>query len=685
MALRHTLGMRLGALTVFASAFAVGPVASPTAAAVMKPDITVSITHLTPATLPSSGNVTIAGVVRNNNDHAWRNVAVRVAISPTPFVDHSEARAAITGTETYTGSPIAAPNATEEFGMLRAKAGERFSITLRRSQLPVSGADGVYPLGIQIVADNTGGAGGRTAIGRAVTFLPARAESSTPTRTVVLWPFLLPGSRRADGSYADETGLLKDVGPNGRMRNLLDLVRSTPKTGSDVLLDPSLLAVLHTIANRPAKTDDDRARSDVADEFLDDLTRLADGYSCAVIGFDRPDWAAVIRSPSVKDLTDVIDRATRGTEESRKLDCTHLEWPARRGATRPVLNALQANGAEAVIVPTWSVPSWQSTTGSLQAIQTPTSWLPLIVNDPLEAGLPGRLTVVGLRQVILSEAVFGSIATDSTQERQPSVIIVNPNFNPGPVSGAPLDPALGTEVLARKNLAATLRLTPSPYRGHIPTSSNETPVSQAQLTAAEDAADTEALLSSMLIDSDARLEHAQMIASLASQTWRGRRDAGIAAATEASKVLSRELADISVEGPRALTLSSRSGRFPISVQNHTPHAIRVGITIVSSAAGVTFKAPATVRVAAGESRTSTVDMNMDGQTATTVTVRLTAGDDATFGASTVFNVRSSRVGAALWIAIGISAVFVIIALVRRFGRPGHEPPHPTLPPTDFDD
>ena len=79
-------------------------------------------------------------------------------------------------------------------------------------------------------------------------------------------------------------------------------------------------------------------------------------------------------------------------------------------------------------------------------------------------------------------------------------------------------------------------------------------------------------------------------------------------------------------------------------------------------------------------------MNMNGQTATTVNVRLTAADNRTFGASTVFNVRSSRVGAALWIAIGISVFFVVVALVRRFGRPGHEPPpRPTLPASDFED
>ena len=76
---------------------------------------------------------------------------------------------------------------------------------------------------------------------------------------------------------------------------------------------------------------------------------------------------------------------------------------------------------------------------------------------------------------------------------------------------------------------------------------------------------------------------------------------------------------------------------------------------------------------------------MGSESATTVTARLSAAGGQEFGAATDFNVRSSQVGAALWIAIGVSVAFVAIALIRRFGRPGHRPPHQTLTAEDFDD
>jgi hypothetical protein len=685
MALRHTLGTRIGAVGLLASVWTLSAPMPTASAADTLPDVKASITQLTPATLPTAGNITIAGGVRNRNDHAWRNVTIRLVARHSPFIDHSQARAAIADSVDFAGSPVAGLNASEEFGTLRAQGSERYSITVRRSQLPVNGAEGVYPVGIQVVADNADGSDGRTVIGRATTFLPAHTPTSAATRTVILWPFLLPGHRLANGRYSDEAGLLKSIAPRGQLRNLLDLARTTPKLGSDALLDPALIGVLTDIARRPATTDAARARRKTATAFLDDLTRFADGYSCAAVGFDRPDWLAVTRTPSATDLTALINRATRSTLLSRDLKCTRVEWPTSRGISRPLLNSLQATGTDAVIVTRRGVPDWQSTTGNLLAVQTPGGSQTLIVNDPLDAEVPGRATIVGLRQRILSEAVFGSLATESTKEHRPSILIVDPRFDPGTVSGSPLDSALNSKVVNRKNLAATLRTPTAGYAGVVPATPGVAPVSQVQMTIVSDAAQTDAVLNPMLVEAADRIEHLQLIAGLTSQTWRNHRADGLAAASHAARIVSRELASISVEGPRALTLASRSGRFPVSIQNHTRHTVRVGIAIDSSAAGVTFKAPTKMRVAAGESRTATVDMDMDGQTATTVNVRLTATDARTFGASTVFNVRSSRVGAALWIAIGISVAFVAIALARRFGRPGHEPPRTTLPPTDFDD
>jgi hypothetical protein len=68
---------------------------------------------------------------------------------------------------------------------------------------------------------------------------------------------------------------------------------------------------------------------------------------------------------------------------------------------------------------------------------------------------------------------------------------------------------------------------------------------------------------------------------------------------------------------------------------------------------------------------------MARQSSATLTARMVTPDGQAFGTPAVFNVRSSRVGVALWIAIGLAAAFVVVALVRRFR--GHPKRHDSVP------
>jgi len=652
-------------------------------------EVIVQITRLAPAVLDTGDDVTVIGVVRNPERYAWTNVQVYPAIANTPFVSRASARAAITGGDTYTGQRILAPSARDNVGALRAGQSRRFSLTIRAEQLGLSGAEGVYPLGIQVLATGPGGVKPDTAVGRANTFLPLRTATNaspiTPAPTTVLWPFLLPGERGSDNNYADTSELAASIGPHGQLRNLLDLALTTPRRGSDVILDPSLLQVLESMRDASGDSDASEARRKNADRFLDDLTDLADDYSCATLGYDRPDVLAVAASPSSPELNAMIDAATTGTLDEYDLSCLRIEWPSPHGIDRPTLAALRRENVEAVVVSPWVVPDWEATRGNLLTRRTQAGELPLLVDDRLDAGVPGTASPVTLRQEILSESVFTGLTAGTDVSRTSTVVIVDPTFNPGTVRGNPLAIAYEADVTDPKNLAASIESRRTPYAGQVPEKAEATPVSERQTLVAVDAAHMAELLGGMLLDSSDRTGHEQSVASLVSQRWRKHSAAGLKAAEAVSDHLNHELADISVEGPEALTLSSATGQFPITVRNRSPHRVRVGLGIESSTPGVRFKAPSTVDVAAGESRTITVDMDMASELATTVTARLSAANGQEFGAATDFNVRSSQVGAAVWLAIGISIAFVAVALIRRFGRPGHRPEHTTLPPGDFDD
>jgi len=651
--------------------------------------VIVQITRLSPAVLDAADDITVTGVIRNPERHPWTGVRVYLAIAKTPFVSRGTARAAITSGETYTGERIAAPTARDDLGTLRAGQSRRFSLTVQAEQLGLSGAEGVYPLGIHVLATGPDGVRPDTAVGRANTFLPLRTGTDqnpiTPTPTTVLWPFLLPGERNSDNDYADTAELAASIGAQGQLRNLLDLALTTPRRGSDVILDPSLLQVLEAMRDEPGDSDAAEARRRSADRFLDDLTELADDYSCATLGYDRPDVLAVAASPSSPELNAIIDAATSGTLDAHDLSCLRIEWPSARGVDRPTLTALRRESVEAVVVSPWVVPSWDATRGSLLVRRTQAGELPLLVNDRLNDGIPGVASPTTLRQEILSESVFTGLTAGTGVSDTSTVVIVDPQFNPGTVRGDPLAIAYKSDVTDPKNLAASLESRRTPYAGPMPEKAEAAPLSARQTLVAVDAARMAELISGMLLDESDRTGHAQSVASLVSQRWRKHTATGLKAAEAVSDRLNHELADISVEGPEALTLSSATGQFPITVRNRSPHRVRVGLGIESSTPGVRFEAPATVDVAAGESRTITVDMDMKSETATTVTARLSAANGQEFGAATDFNVRSSQVGAAVWIAIGVSVAFVAIALIRRFARPGHRPEHTTLPPGEFDD
>jgi hypothetical protein len=651
--------------------------------------VIVQITRLSPAVLDTGDDITVTGVVRNPERYAWTAVQVYPAIAKTPFVSRATARAAITGGTTYTGQRIVAPTARDDLGTLRAGQSRRFSLTVRAEQLGLSGAEGVYPLGIHVLATGPDGARQDSPVGRANTFLPLRTETTRnpikPAPTTVLWPFLLPGERRSDNSYADTAELAASIGAHGQLRNLLDLALTTPRRGSDVILDPSLLQVLEAMRHEPGDSDAAKARRQTADQFLDDLTDLADDYSCATVGYDRPDVLAVAASPSSPELNAIIDAATSGTLDEYDLSCLRIEWPSARGVDRPTLSALRRENVEAVVVSPWAVPGWDATHGNLLVRRTQNGQLPLLVNDRLDDGVPGVASPVTLRQEILSESVFTGLTAGTDVSETSTVVIVDPKFNPGTVSGDPLAIAYASDVTDPKNLAASVESRRVTYAGAVPEKAEAAPVSARQTLVAVDAAHMAELIGGMLLDESDQTGHAQSVASLVSERWRKHTATGLKAAEEVSDRLNRELADISVEGPEALTLSSATGQFPITVRNRTPHRVRVGLGIESSTPGVQFEAPPNVDVAAGESRTVTVDMDMGSESATTVTARLSAANGQEFGAATDFNVRSSQVGAALWIAIGVSVAFVAVALVRRFGRPGHRPEHTTLPPGDFDD
>ena len=615
----------------------------------------------------------MSGTVTNDNDHAWADAQAYLVIPATPFTTRKQVDEAIDSGNAYTGERVVDLKSIDEIGDLEPGSTTRFEVRVPYRQLGISGAEGVYPVGVQILGTDVDGTRDTAAIGRATTFLPLVSDSNPDTVPAgVVWPFLMPGHRTAAGDYADPEALITLVSAGGRLRNQLDLASATRAVGTTVIIDPALLVGLDDIRRDRHLPDDvtvsDAQRSSI-ERFLDDLIGLARRDACWVLDFDQPDILGITQSPSAGRLLEVIDRATASTLTRFQLTGRGVSWPTGSGVTAPLLSAVRGSGEQPVIVTPTALPGWERRDGSIVQYAARSGPMPLLVNDALDAGVPGQTTAATLRQRMLSEAALASLQTGiDPDSKADAVTIIDPRWNPGAMpSGAPLDEVFDAPYVDGVTLDDLMNEPLRPFEGTVPRRAEATPIDAEQIESADEAATITELIGRITPDStDIEAEHAIDIAQVLGVRWREMRAEGRAAAQAAADRAERDLARIGIEGPDAVTLSSSEGSFPVTLTNDTDHPVRVGVQIGSSNPSLSVPDAEAVEVAAGERQTLTVAVDMGQQSSATLSARMVTPDGEAFGDAAVFNVRSSRVGAALWVAIGLAAAFVVLALVRRF-------------------
>jgi hypothetical protein len=661
-------------MALLATIFATLLISAPSQAADKDPDLTVTITTLKPSFLKAGSDVTVRGTITNNDDHPWRKVQAYLVIPTNPFTTRAQLDDAIDNGAASTGTRVIEAGAFDELGTLAAGESIPFEVKVPHEQLGISGGAGVYPMGIQILGTDTDGSRSNDAIAGATTFLPSIAPDQQPVPTTVVWPFLMPDYRGADGTYHDPVATLESIGAGGQLRNLLDLAKSLPPRSSTVLLDPALLVGIDDIANKrliSKKVELTEVQTSQAERFLQELLAYVRSQNVWILGFDRPDVLALTENPDLRrSLTAAVDTATQSAVSTYQLLGRRVTWPTKNGTTAGLLGAERKDGETPLIVTPSSVPGWERRLGSIVSYKSTGGPIPLLVNDVI-ASVPGGSTVVGLRQRILSDAALAGLqrAIDPDSHAD-AVTMIDPTWNPGPrpstgglasvfdspfTSGATLDDILTRQV--------------SKYSGRVPAKSKAQTISRAQLQGAADLAKAGDALTSVVTDDQGVDEtYAREVAGILGVRWRSDPPLGISVANNLGSRAVDELAKMQIEGPPSVTLSSSSGGFPLTIINATSHDVRVGVDLDSSNPALDVPAVKPVNIAAGERQTLTVNIDLGQQSTTQLTASLTTADGDRIGAPAVFNVRSSQIGVVLWVAIGLAGVLVLVALFRRFHR-----------------
>lgn len=636
--------------------------------------LTVTIDALSPARLDADATIQMSGTIENTGKAEWTSVQAYLVMARSPFTTRDQVEAVAADPTTYIGDRIITPGLFDEVGDVDAGDAASFDLEVPLSEVGVTGGQGVYPVGVQLLATDADGNRSTISVARATTFLPWVEDPADPVPSGLVWSFTLGPHRE---TAAEDIEALRDaISDGGRMREQLDLAAALPTSSRTLVIDPAVLDAAQNLADDigipdAAEIEDEDRRA--ADSFREDLIALGRHSATWIVDYDRPDRVALAGRPDLEStIAPQLDAATAEALSRHQLTGRRAHWAAETGATAGLMNSLRAAGENPTIVRSSSLPDWEQRHGSLVTVETRGGLAPLAVNDTLRTG-DGTETTVTLRQRVLVQAALAGLSRAvDPQSRADALTFVDPSWVPDEGTRASaLLPALGGDDLTHAvTLDELLAGGVDVYDGELPDQPLTAPLPSPVLSAVEQLRRAQIMAAAAVTgQQDQESVLARQLAGALSVRWLDQPQRATESATQRADEIIRSLDGIEVLGPRAVTLSSSQGSFPLTISNPTTLPISVSIDLDASNPALDPETLPPVDIAPGERKTVNADIDLGRQTSTTLTAQAMAGDTP-IGRPAEFNVRSSQVGVIVWLAMGAAALGVIVAMGRRFSRRG---------------
>lgn len=672
--------------------------------------VDVSLRTVSPAALHPGDTLVLAGSVTNTGSEPLENALAMPRYSITPLDSRDQIDLVDSDRTFRRGSRPASPFEELEF----LEPGQSAEFTL---ELPVDsigfGAAGVYVVGIDVRADDTtaNALTDRITVGDTRTVVPYLTDDEPLPQVPVasIWGLETEPRLGDDGTLDDEEladELATELGADGRLGGMLDAGGEAPVTW---LVDPDLLLSVEALADHDADTTDvttgwwdsftaARAAGDTLlapaadpdiESFLGAESALAERLLDTAVATTDETAARLVEGTLPPDRSTDADPDDETTDEALS---TPVAGPVARLADGTVgpdaLDAYTAAGVDEMILPSGAVDPAPGQ--PFAEIATDNGPVRAVVTDPgLDAALAdvdsdaatgddprGAATHLTQRW----RAATAMIALDAQQAGttpQPLVAAAPPGWDPSAVAlRAAVDVWTTTPWIAATTLDGLDRpASPPEIEPAADVSTGVLPL--ANVTATEDLDTTVRHFTAMIADlpDDAANPAAALdlaVLRSASRSWQHDPEAGVAFTAAITDRVAPAIREVTLSAPEQVTLSSRTGVFPLTVDNPLDFPVSVRIA-VSSANPDRLRVDAVTEQVVDAGTRATIDVEAEALSngRVPVSVSLVAADGAQLGAAQRTVITATDYGAAGWVVVAAGGVLLVWSLGRRAWRRRH--------------
>lgn len=701
----------LGVPLAGAPAASAAPASTAAPAADEQSPLSLTLTTMSPSSLPANGPVRLRGTVTNTSDDTWSTVNVYPFASwnssePTVISSAEQlAQETTRAPEEAVGERFTDVDNYRTITELAPGQSANYTATITADQVQAASEPGVYWIGVHALGESASVPRDGYADGRARTFIPLVAEDATPVPTTIVAGIRGGARYGAAGRVSDPDSWKARLAPEGSLGRLVSFGDQSPIPIS-WLVDPSIPdAVQRLAAGNPTRSLDPTG-TDNSDEPDDGASEEpSDNGSNTQLNTDpaaddgaESSSAANETAATAREWLDQTGDMLEGSEvlllpfgdtDVSSSVAHDPGWYTRtRERSGSILEPWQLPGT-----PTVAAPNGLLSPEALAAVREGTTVLlsdtvlpgenpPTNVNiDGLQMwatdgdianGGPGPdnpLGPVSLRQQLLSKVALRTQA----DEPEPVVMVLPPSWQAprGEGSADRFFDGLDVSWLQPSTLAdlSTTASTVVPAEDiTLPEDQLDADLPAENFASARQLAETGARMGRVLFRNDSVADEV-IDEAMASTSYAAARTPILSrlAITGAETYLLGQLALIQVEDPLPVTLSSETGEFGVTLVNGLDQAVEVRL-VAESDGEVQVTMPGRIRLQANARTTvyPTASTGVLGRHDAILRVTDLAGNPT--GGSAVVQVRATQVSKAIWVIIGLGLVLLFSAILLRLVR-----------------